>query len=140
MSPARGHLTVGDVARQARVNVQTVHYYERRGLIPEPARNESNYRVYGTDTPRRIRFVQRAQELGFSLKEIGELLSLRARPQAGCADVLATAKTKIQDIDEKIRSLRSMRQALSKLTAECAGRGGISECPILDALDDDNDS
>ncbi len=140
MSPARSHLTVGDVARAAAVNVQTVHYYERRGLIPEPARNESNYRVYDADTPRRIRFVQRAQALGFSLKGIGELLSLRARPQAGCADVLAAAEVKIRDIDEKIRALRSMRRALSKLTAECAGRGGITECPILDALDDDDDS
>ena len=136
MSPPASHLTVGDVAKASRVNVQTVHYYERRGLLPKPLRNASNYRVYPSDTPSRMRFIQRAQELGFSLNEIKELLSLRARPQAKCADVLARADTKIRDIDEKVRTLQAMRRALSRLAAACKGRAEITECPILEALED----
>lgn len=140
MSPPASHLTVGDVATTSGVNVQTVHYYERRGLIPKPARNASNYRVYPSDTPSRIRFVQRAQELGFSLKEIKELLSLRARPEARCADVLARADAKVRDIDEKIRTLQAMRRALSNLSAACEGRAEITDCPILEALEDREES
>lgn len=92
---------------------------------------------YREDTVHRIRFVKRAQELGFTLHEIKELLSLRAKPRAKCAGVLERAETKIQNIDEKIRTLKGMRRALSKLMSECRGRGGVSECPILDALEDD---
>lgn len=130
-------LTVGDVARQAEVNVQTVHYYERRGLLPRPQRNASNYRVYPSDTPQRIRFVQRAQGLGFSLKEISELLSLRARSGARCADVLSRSEAKIAAIDEKVRTLTSMRNALAQLMSECGGSGSLSRCPILDAMQDE---
>lgn len=129
--------TRGALAKHCEVNFETVRYYEKAGLIPEPSRTASNYRVYDEETVRRIRFVKRAQDLGFTLKEIKELFSLRARPRAGCADVRERARAKIQSIDEKIRTLRAMRRALSKLLSECSGRGGISECPILDALEDD---
>ena len=80
-------LKVGEVAKKAGVNLQTIHYYERRGLLPQPPRTGSNYRAYPEDSVRRVQFVKRAQELGFTLKEIKELLSLRARPRARCADV-----------------------------------------------------
>lgn len=130
-------LKIGEVARRAKVNLQTIHYYERRGLLPKPRRTASNYRIYSVEAVRRIRFIKRAQELGFTLKEIRELLSLRARPAAKCADVLERAEIRIRSIDEKIRTLQAMRRALSKLTAECKGRGAISECPILESLDDD---
>ncbi len=131
-----GRLTRGELAKRCEVNFETVRYYEQQGLIPEPERTVSNYRVYEEDAVRRVRFIKRAQQLGFTLKEVKELLSLRASAGTRCADVYERAETKIRDIDEKIRTLRDIRRALSKLLAECAGRGAISECPILDALED----
>lgn len=127
-------LKVGEVAKQAGVNLQTIHYYERRGLLPRPPRTDSNYRAYPPEAVLRVRFIKRAQEMGFTLKEIDELLSLRARPRARCADVYARAEVKIRDIDEKLRTLQAMRAALSRLMSECTGRSPITKCPILDAL------
>lgn len=129
------NLKIGEVARRAGVNLQTIHYYERRGLLPEPPRTPSNYRLYPEDTVRRVRFVKRAQELGFTLKEIEELLSLRASPRSRCADVRRRAQAKMDDIDGKIRALQGMRKALGKLIGECSGKGPVSECPILETLD-----
>ena len=128
-------LTRGEVATEAGVNIETLRYYERRGLVPKPPRSVSNYRLYSEDTVRRVCFVKRAQELGFSLKEIKELLSLRATPKARCSDVRRQAEDKIQNIDGKIRTLRNMRKALSRLVDQCSGSGPVTACPILDALD-----
>ncbi len=128
-------LKVGELAKQAGVNLQTIHYYERRGLLAKPPRTESNYRAYPQDAVLRVRFIKRAQELGFTLREIKELLSLRAAPRTGCADVRNRARAKLQDIDDKVRTLRAMRKALTKLIGECSGRGPVTECPILEALD-----
>jgi len=128
-------LKVGEVAQRAAVNLQTVRYYERQGLLPKPPRSASNYRLYSEDAVRRVRFVKRAQELGFTLKEVKELLSLRATPRARCADIYKRAEAKIQDIDEKVCMLRAMRKALSSLMSECIGRSPVSKCPILGALD-----
>jgi len=131
-------MRIGEVAAHAGVNIDTVRFYERKGILPKPRREiPSGYRMYSEDTPRRIRFVKRAQVLGFTLKEIRELLSLRARPGARCADVLSRARTKIRDVDEKVRALEAIRRALSKLASECSGRGEVSECPILDALEEE---
>ena len=129
-------LTIGEVAKRAGVHVETLRYYERRGLIEEPPRTSSNYRMYPLESVRRIRFIKRAQELGFSLEEIGELLSLRATPKAHCGDVRRRAEAKLDDIDEKMRDLRRMKKALSSLVVQCSGRGPISECPILEAIDE----
>ncbi len=129
-------MKIGAVAARADVNIQTVRYYERRGLLPKPPRTESNYRLYSEDNVRRVRFVKRAQELGFSLKEIKELLALRIDSRATRAHVRERAETKIADIEEKIRSLRAMKKTLTRLTAACCGgRGSVSDCPILEALD-----
>lgn len=127
---------VGEVAKQAGVNLQTIHYYERRGLLPKPPRTGSNYRAYPEDAVLRVRFIKRTQELGFSLQDIKELLSLRAAPRAKCAEVLSRAKAKVQDIDEKITTPRRMRTALSKLMEECEGALPVSQCPILESLGD----
>ena len=124
-------LTRGDVAEQAAVHVETLRYYERRGLIPKPRRTATNYRIYSRDTIRLVRFVKRAQELGFALDEIKELLSLRATPGARCVDVRSRAEAKMRDIDEKMRVLR---RALSTLIDECGGERPVSDCPILEAL------
>ena len=128
-------LTIGEVAERAKVHIETLRYYERRGLVASPPRSVSNYRLYPEGAVRRVRFIKRAQELGFSLKEIKELLSLRAAPEAGCAEVRAHAEAKIRDIDEKIGSLTAMKDALSKLVAECSGEGSLADCPILESLD-----
>jgi MerR family transcriptional regulator, copper efflux regulator len=130
-------LKVGEVARRAGVNLQTIRYYERRGILAKPRRTGSNYRAYPEDAVLRVRFVKRAQELGFTLKEIEELLSLRAAPRSRCADVRQRAKVKVQGIGEKVRTLQAMRKALTKLIGECAGEGPVTQCPILEALDSD---
>lgn len=127
-------LTIGQVAKKAGVKIETVRYYERRGLIPEPPRRESGYRQYPEDAIARIQFIKRAQELGFSLKEISDLLSLRVDRQTTCRDVKQRAEAKIDDIERKMADLKRMRQALVKVTNACSGRGPTSECPILDAM------
>lgn len=131
-------LKVGEVAKQSGVNLQTIHYYERRGLLPKPPRTGSNYRAYPEDAVLRVRFIKRAQELGFSLKEIKELLSLRASPRTRCADVRDRAQAKVQDIDDKVRTLQAMQKALAKLISECSGKGPVTQCPILEALDSED--
>lgn len=128
-------LRIGELARQAGVNLQTIHYYERRGLLPEPPRSEANYRVYSEEAVLRVRFIKRSQQLGFTLREIQELLSLRAEPGCECGEVLRRAEAKVREVDEKIRTLRRIRKALIKLMNECSGEGPATECPILDALD-----
>lgn len=130
-------LTIGKLAEQAQVNIQTIRYYERRGLLRDPERTASNYRVYGADTLRRVRFIKRAQDLGFTLNEIRELLELRASPRSCCEDVRARSEAKIRDIDEKVRTLEAMRKALAKLVRACSGRGPVTECPILESLEDE---
>lgn len=132
-------LKVGEVAKQAGVNLQTIHYYERRGLLPRPPRTESNYRAYPAEAVLRVRFVKRAQELGFTLKEIKELLSLRAAPRTRCDDVRERAEAKVQDINAKVRTLQAMRKALTMLIGECSGTGPVSQCPILEALDSEDE-
>jgi MerR family mercuric resistance operon transcriptional regulator len=129
-----GGLKIGEIAERAKVNLQTVRYYEKRSLVPKPPRTNSNYRMYPEDTVRRVRFIKYAQELGFTLEEIKELLSLRAAPKTRCADVRERAEAKVLDINSKIRTLKGMRKALTKLIGECSGEGPATECPILDAL------
>jgi Hg(II)-responsive transcriptional regulator len=129
-------LTIGQVAKAAKVHVETLRYYERRGLVPKPPRAPSQYRDYPEETVPRVQFVKHAQELGFSLREIRELLSLRAAPRARCADVKRRAETKIREIEAKIRALLAMRRALVGLMSQCDGKLPASACPILESLDD----
>jgi MerR family copper efflux transcriptional regulator len=128
-------LTIGEVAERAKVHIETLRYYERRGLVERPLRSTSNYRLYPEDAVRRVRFIKRAQELGFSLKEIKELLSLRAAPEAECGEIRGHAEAKIKDIDEKVGALMAMKSALSTLVTECSGQGPLTDCPILESLD-----
>jgi MerR family mercuric resistance operon transcriptional regulator len=127
--------SIGELARQANVHVETLRYYERRGLIPKPHRTVSNYRVYSSENLRRVKFIKQAQGLGFSLNEIKKLLTLRATPRARCADVRRYATHKIEDIDARIRSLARMRKTLEKLLDECSGNRPATQCPILESLD-----
>jgi MerR family copper efflux transcriptional regulator len=130
-----GRLTIGELAERAHVNRETVRYYERRRLLPRPLRAVSGYRVFNEDAVRRLRFIRHAQDLGFSLNEIRELLALRVKTVDTCDRVRERAEAKIADIKRKIESLRHMKDALSELVAECSRRGRTKECPILDSLE-----
>ena len=113
-----------------------MRFYEREGLLDRPARSPSSgYRLYREDVVTRLQFILRAKELGFTLNEIKELLSLRVDPGTSCEDMKARAEVKIADIEEKIGTLQRMRAALLRLTKACCETGGGADCPILDALD-----
>ena len=128
-------MTIGQVARQAGVGVETVRFYERTGLLTAPPRRASGYRQYAQEAVTRLQFIKRAKELGFSLKEITELLSLRVDPETTCGEVKQRAEAKIADIEAKLRDLQRMKEALTTLVAACSGSGPTSQCPILDALE-----
>ena len=128
-------LKIGEVAERGGVSLQAIRYYEREGLLPKPPRLASGYRMFPDTAVRRVQFIKRAQELGFSLAEIRELLSLRENADAGAQDMRERARAKIADIEQKIRTLRAMNSALKALAESCPGCGPLSDCPILDALE-----
>ncbi len=128
-------LTRGELAKRGGVNIETIRYYERLGLLPKPPRLTAGYRLFSADDARRVRFIKRAQKLGFSLKEIEELLALQNAPSTTRADVRKRAEAKIADIDEKLRDLTAMKESLEQLTAACSGRGSLCGCPILESFD-----
>jgi MerR family mercuric resistance operon transcriptional regulator len=127
-------LTRGELAKQSGVNSATVRYYEKIGLLPEPPRSNANYRLYPNKSIDRIRFIKQAQELGFLLKEIKELLDLRVTPEATTSDVRNRATEKISDISNKIKRLREMKKSLEVLVESCCDEASASECPILENL------
>ncbi len=128
-------LTISQLARQAGVGVETVRFYERKGLLEPPPRRESGYRQYSEAVVKRLLFIKRAKELGFSLKEIADLLALRVDPTTTCDEVKRRAEAKIADIDAKLHDLHRMKAALERITAACSGQGPVSQCPILDAME-----
>ena len=128
-------LTIGAVARDAGLAVDTVRFYEKEGLLRPPARTASGYRQYPADAVARLRFIRQAKQLGFSLKEIRELLALRVDARKSCGDVKARALVKIADVDRRIAQLGRVRRALATLADSCSGRGPTASCPILDALE-----
>ena len=128
-----GKLTIGRLAQLGGVNVETVRYYEREGLIPKPPRTRAGYRVFPKDAPRRLRFIKRAQELGFSLLEVRELLSLR--PPTDRPKVRARAQAKLSEIEQKIQALQGMRRTITALVDRCDHCEQGNECPILESLD-----
>lgn len=127
-------LTTGEVADRTGVNIHTVRYYEDRGLLPRVPRSASGYRQFGDEHIAHIRFVQRAQQLGFTLDEIQELLSLRATPESG-EEVRMLAETKIDEVEAKIRDLTRIKQKLSELAAACQVHGAADDCRVLHALE-----
>lgn len=128
-------LSIGKVAEKTGLGIETIRFYERKGLINEPVRKQSGYRQYVQEHVLQLMFIQQAKELGFSLNEIGELLSLRADSKSECGDVKQLARKKLDDIDIKIKMLNRMRRSLKKLVEQCPGQGSSKECPILDALE-----
>jgi Hg(II)-responsive transcriptional regulator len=128
-------LRTSDVAKAAGVNIQTLRFYEREGLLPPPKRTASGYRQYSEETVRIVLFIKRAQELGFTLREAKELLKLREPGPKRVAQARTAAEAKLHDIDAKIRDLAAIRAALASLVETCACSGGPVRCPILEALD-----
>lgn len=137
--PMRG-LKIGQVAKRAGVGVETVRFYERKGLIQEPPRRASGYRQYPEDVIPRIRFIRRAGRLGFSLKEIQELLNLRGDSRARSGAVRDKTESKIREIEGRIADLESIKTVLAGLASRCAGSGPVGDCPILAALEMDGEA
>lgn len=130
--------TIGKVAKAAGVGVETIRFYERRGLIAQPRRpGNGGARDYDADTVARLRFIRQAKDIGFSLAEITELLLLRDDGRAGCETVRARAISKRRDIEDKLQKLREMRDVLDGLIVGCPGKGHLSECTILEAMGND---
>ena len=128
-------ITISKAAKRAGVGVETIRFYERKGLIEQPLKpQDGGYRTYPIETVQRIKFVRQAQEIGFSLREIEELLSLRADPSADCSDVRERAVAKLEEVDRKMEQLGRIRSALNELIAACPGRGALRACSIMESL------
>ncbi len=134
-------MTRSEIAERVGVNPETLRYYERRELIPTPPRSDGGFRLYDERYVDRLRFIRRAKELGFTLAEIQGLLELRVDDEATCRDVRAQAEEKIGEVEAKIEDLKRIRDALTTLAEACRDRvGPTSECPILEALEDESGS
>ncbi|TWI03848.1 Zn(II)-responsive transcriptional regulator/Cu(I)-responsive transcriptional regulator,TIGR02044/Hg(II)-responsive transcriptional regulator,TIGR02051 [Luteimonas cucumeris] len=127
-------MKIGELAQRSQVAIDTVRYYERQGLLPEPARRASGYRSYASDDVVRLRFIRRAKSLGFTLQEIRELLELSAHRNDDMAALKALAAAKLDDISNKINELERIRDGLNELVSSCPGHGALDQCPILNAL------
>jgi DNA-binding transcriptional MerR regulator len=127
-------MKTGEVAEMAGVNLQTLRYYERRGLLPEPPRRESGYRIYGPEAVRIVRFIKRAQQLGFSLDKVESLLDLAAGGPEGCDAAQELAQHRIQELDRRIADLRAMRDSLDRLVTTCSMPRPERECPLLQCI------
>ena len=127
-------LTIGQAARLLGVNVETIRYYQRRGLIqvPERAHGSAGTRDYSGDCLARLRFIRQAKAIGFSLREIADLLALQTVPGAGCADVRRQAEAKRADVQQRLHQLEQIRDQLDRLIARCPGEGALGACTILD--------
>jgi MerR family transcriptional regulator, mercuric resistance operon regulatory protein len=132
-------MRTGELAAHAGVNIQTVRFYERRGILPKPSRTASGYRVYSAEAVRLIRFIKRAQELGFTLDEIEDLLRLRNNRRSSCAVVKSAGRAKMAAVEAKIADLKAMKRALAVLLSSCERNDRDRECPILEALERPSD-
>jgi Hg(II)-responsive transcriptional regulator len=132
-------LTIGKLSKQANVSIDSIRFYERSGLLAAPTRTASNYRQYPVDAVKRLRFIKRAQNLGFTLAEISDLMELSQQQSASKADVKKRTAEKILDIQSRIQDLNRMLKSLKTLNDHCDGHGPIMECPILNALTGDEE-
>ena len=139
MSATASTITIGKLARDAGVGAGTLRYYERLGLLAPAGRTASGYRRYGAASAQRLRFIRRAQALGFTLEEIAELLKLSDNPHASAREVKNATQAKIADIEARITALQRMKGGLLTLEARCSGHGATGDCPILAALNCDGE-
>ncbi len=130
--------TRGELAKDAGINIETLRYYERKKLLPEPERTDSGYRIYTKEDLSRLNFISLAKDHGFSLKEIKELLDLRISRKTSCETVRSISEEKIKKVDEKIHELKKIKRALQELVNACHRGGPGGECPILDAFEAQN--
>jgi len=130
-------LTIGKLANQAGVTIETIRYYQRKGLLREPEKPISGYRQYSGDTINRIQFIKRAQQTGFTLKEIAELLLLDS---GHCEDVMKMAEQKCGQIDEQIKDLTALRNVLDKLVKGCQAGSATEHCSIIDSFSSQADT
>lgn len=133
-------ITTGQLADRGGVNIETVRFYERQGLLPKPARTSSGYRLFTDESVRQVRFIKRAQALGFSLREVKELLALSFDASTSCTDIRRKADQKLSQTEQKIKDLQRIKRTLTALAAACPGRGPTAECPILESIDPIHDS
>ncbi len=139
MSTTAKPMTIGHLAKASGVNIETIRFYERRGLMPQPDRRPSGYREYDAEAVRRLRFILRAKHLGFTLTEITELLGLSSGTDMGA--VREAAVRKLTDVESRIRELKRVRQALNSVVEACPGHGNPRQCPIVMSLaGTDNDA
>ena len=134
---AAATLRTGEVARRAGVNVETLRFYEREGILPSPPRRESGYRSYPPETVEVVRFIKCAQKLGLSLRDVQELLGLRRRPRVSAARVRRLLEPKLSEIDRQVRELEALRGTIAGLLGRCDGRGTVASCPILKHLSEE---
>ncbi len=131
-------MKIGEAAELAGVNIQTLRYYERTGLLPRACRRPSGYRKYDADTVHLVHFIKHAQELGFTLRDISELIALRKSPKT-CPSAAKLALAKVEEIDRRVRTLTAMRQTLAELATACHAGDADHQCPIIEALTDGHD-
>nr|WP_243040822.1 heavy metal-responsive transcriptional regulator [Dyella sedimenti] len=134
MNTSPSPMTIGAVAKRVGVAIDTIRYYEREGLLPEPERRASGYRSYDEGAVRQLRFIRRAKDLGFTLEEIRDLLALSADRKRGVKAVRQRARDRLAAIDERIVELTRVRNGLEQLIEACPGHGAPEQCPILRAL------
>jgi len=132
MKVAEG-LSIGSLSQQSGVNIETIRYYEKIGVMPQPERSAGGYRVYGPEHVKRLHFVRRGRELGFSLDELRGLLRLVDGHSYTCAEVHALTVEHLEDIRQKISDLKRLERVMSNMAASCT-RDQIPECPVIDAL------
>jgi DNA-binding transcriptional MerR regulator len=132
---AMATLSIGELARAGRVHLETIRFYEREGLMLAPRRKQSGHRAYAPGDVRRLRFIQRAKALGFTLREVKELLALKVNPQQPCTEAVRQIEAKAAEVRAKIAHLQAIQRTLNRMKASCQGHCLVSECPILESLD-----
>ncbi len=129
-------MTIGELAKQAAVNAQTIRYYEREGLLPDAHRwPDSGYRDFDEEALLRLRFIRSAKDLGFTLREIKELLDLRILPGESCKEMKSLLEAKLEEVDQRIKDMRRLRRVLQKLVVACSTRTDQATCPALWAIE-----
>ncbi len=132
----KSNLTIGKIAKTAAVGVETIKFYEKKGLLAKPPKPTKGFRLYPEDYASRISFIKRAQDLGFTLREVKELLKLKVDKAATCGQVKKRTELKIDEIEKKIEDLKKMKRTLQQIRDCCMdGSLSLTDCPILDCFD-----
>lgn len=126
-------MQIGDLAQRTGVNVETIRYYERIGVLPQPHRQSNGRRKYGEGDRQRLSFIRHARELGFDLGSVRTLLTLQELPEASCERAAELAQTQLVEVEKRIAHLLNLRKELSRMVAECR-RGVVSDCRVIEAI------